>query len=454
VTRGDATVQRLSDLKAVYVARSPKSAALYDLACSYLPGGNARVSLYISPHPIYLERGEGAYVWDIDGNKRLDLNYNQFVVVLGHAHPAVVKAISEQAAKGVCFGASTETEVKLAQMICQRAPSIDKIRFANTGSEATMQAIRIARAYTGKEKFAKFEGGYHGVHDQVEVSIHPPLDGRAGSPDEPKAWIDEAGVTQSAGREVIVLPFNNASACERIIMQNRTELAAVIAEPIMGVSGMVMPDPGFLASLRRITEEAGVLLIFDEVVTFRVAPGGAQEIFGVYADLTCIGKIIGGGLPIGAFGGKARIMEITDPTSDRLKVKPAGTFTANPLSMVAGIAALEQLTPDVYSRMNGLGNGLRSGLHEVFSRWNIPAQVVGIGSVFCIHFTPTEIHNHRDTRTVDSERTQRFFWHLTNNGVLVNKSLRCALSSAIEQRDLDTLLAVVEDFARNEGAMT
>src|SRR5207237_102290 len=309
-----------------------------------------------------------------------------------HAHPAVVAALEAQAARGTGFAATNRLEVELAEELRRRLPSVDLIRFCNSGTEATMFAMRLARVFTGRSRIARIEGGYHGTHDFAEVSHHPPPD-RAGPADEPVPVPDSAGTPPAVTAATVVLPFNDSHACDRILRKHGTELAAVIVEPIMG-AGAIPAGRDFLRSLRRVTEELGVLLIFDEVISLRVAPGGAQERYGVTPDLTTMGKIIGGGLPVAAFGGRADVMALLDPRRDGFLAQ-GGTYNGNPLGMAAGLAALDQLTPSVYEDLAARGERLRSGLGRAFARHDVAVDVTGDASLFCVHFTGRPVTDYR-----------------------------------------------------------
>src|SRR5207302_4824682 len=334
-----------NDAEALYRETTPRSRALHEKAVAVMPGGTTRTTTYFDPYPVYIERGEGCRVWDADGNERIDMLGNYTPMILGHAHPKVVEAIQKQAARGTGFAAANAIEVQLATLLCERVPSLHAARFCNSGTEATMFAMRLARAFTGRAKIARIEGGYHGTHDYAEVSTNPDVD-RAGPPDAPTAQADSIGTPGWALEQTVVLPFNNPDAAEAIIRREAGGLAAVILEPIIGAGGVIAATPDYLERLRSVTAELSILLIFDEVISLRVAPGGAQELYGVMPDLTTLGKIIGGGLPVAAFGGRADVMELLDPRRQP-NLAQGGTYNGNPLGMAAGLAAMTELTPDV-----------------------------------------------------------------------------------------------------------
>jgi glutamate-1-semialdehyde 2,1-aminomutase len=456
---GDSTIdfaptgrdQEEGDLKApsktasaeeTYVQRTPGSRALYEQACAVMPGGTTRTTVYFAPYPLYIEHGRGAYVWDVDGTRRLDLIGNYSALILGHAHPRVVAAVQEQLERGTSVAAANPVEIQLAQELCRRIPSLEMVRFTNSGTEATMFAMRLARAFTGKQKIARFEGGYHGTHDFAEVSTRPNLK-EAGLATVPLAVADSIGTPPVALRETIVLPFNDPESVERILRQHQFELAAVIVEPVLGAGGVIPAETGFLTALRALTRELDLLLIFDEVISLRIAPGGAQEYYGVTPDLTTMAKIIGGGLPVGAFGGRSDIMERLDPRRPG-SMPQGGTYNGHPLGMAAGLATLRELTPDVYDHLNHQGDRVRQGLGEVFERSDIAAQVTGIGSLFNIHFTSVPVRDHRSMRTSNPQILRELFLGLINHGVLMAPRAMGAISTPMTEDDLDQYLAAVE----------
>lgn len=348
---------------ATYTAANPKSHALHERASQHMPGGDTRNSIWWHPFPVYIEDAEGSTLTDIDGNKRVDMVNNMTTLILGHKHPAVVQALKDQVDRGVSFPAPSPPVVRWAELLTERVASLDKVRFTNSGTEGTLNAVRAARAFTGRQKIAKCEGAYHGNHDAVQISVGPDLS-QAGDALNPNAVADTLGIADSAVEDMIVMPYNDIENCERIIRAHAGELAAVIVEPVNGRSGMIPARPGFLEALRDITRELDIVLIFDEVIAFRISHGGAQEYFGVTPDLTCFGKTIGGGMPVGAFGGREDIMSLWDPGRTGNHVEHAGTFNGNPMTAVAGIATLERLTPDIYADLDRKGESLRSKLGD------------------------------------------------------------------------------------------
>jgi len=407
-----------------------------------MPGGTTRTTTYFDPYPLYITRGEGCRIWDADGIERIDMLGNYTAMILGHAHPKVVEAIRKQAALGTGFAAANPVEVQLAELLCERVPSLEAVRFCNSGTEATMFAMRLARAFTGRAKIARIEGGYHGTHDYAEVSTHPDVD-RAGPPDAPTAQADSIGTPGWALEQTVVLPFNNPEAAEAIIRREAGGLAAVILEPIIGAGGVIAATPDYLERLRSVTAELSILLIFDEVISLRVAPGGAQELYGVMPDLTTLGKIIGGGLPVAAFGGRADVMELLDPRRQP-NLAQGGTYNGNPLGMAAGLAAMTELTPDVYVDLNRKGARVCEQLTEVLATHGVRAQVNGVGSLFAIHFTDKPVVDYRTKASSDQKVTHEFFLGLVNHGVLMAPRAMGSLSTPMEEADLERFIDAVD----------
>jgi glutamate-1-semialdehyde 2,1-aminomutase len=424
---------------AEYVAKTRRSKGLHDEAVAVMPGGNSRTTTFFDPYPFYLERGQGAHVWDVDGIDRLDFNGNYTSLILGHAPLEVVKAVQDAAAQGLSFPGPTEHEVRLAEMLTRRLPSVESLRFTNSGTEATMNAVRLARAFTDRGKIAKFEGAFHGTHDWVMVSVTPDVKAAGGrSRPKPVAW--SAGLPGAVLKHVVVLPWNDAEACEEIIEREAAHLAAVLVDPLLGIGGIIPPVEGFLERLRAVTERHGILLVFDEVISFRVADGGAQQRFGVRPDLTTLGKIIGGGLPVGAFGGRADIMAAYDPRKGGARISHGGTFNANPLTMAAGVATLNALTPDAYARLDALGERLRGGVTRLLEATRRKGQISGVGSLFCLHWTAGALTDYRSSRPKDPTAPMRVFLGLLNEGILLTQRGMGACSLAMTDQDIDRLV--------------
>lgn len=419
-----------------YLAKTSRSRSLHEEALAVMPGGNSRTTTFFDPYPFYVQRGQGAHIWDADGVDRLDFNGNYTSLILGHAPPDVVKAAQDAAAQGVSFPGPTEHEVRLAERLTRRLPSVESIRFTNSGTEATMNAVRLARAFTGRAKIAKFEGAYHGTHDWVLVSVAP--DPRAaGSRRRPKPVPASAGVPPMVLKNTVVLPWNDADACEAIITQQAAGLAAVLVDPLLGIGGILPPQAGFLERLREVTARHGIVLIFDEVISFRTAWGGAQERFAIRPDLTTLGKIIGGGLPVGGFGGRADIMAAYDPRRGGARISHGGTFNANPVTMAAGVATLDALTPEAYARLDALGERLRGGVSRLLQATRRKGQVTGVGSLFCLHWTTGPLTDYRSSRPKDAEAPTRVFMGLLNEGIVLSQRGMGACSLAMGDEDVD-----------------
>ena len=424
-----------------YVAGTPKSRELQDQAVGHLPGGSSRGTSYFDPYPTFIDRGEGHYIFDVDGNRYLDFMINATSLILGHAHPLVVGALQEQVARGTSFSGPTEAQIRLAKILCDRLPSVDTIRFTNSGTEGTLNAIRAARAFTGRYKIAKFEGGYHGAHEYASVSVGPPAEKL--DPDGPTAIPEFPGQPPSVGDDVIVLPYNDLEASERAIRSHKDELACVIMEAVASSFGYLPARLEFLRGIRDITSELGILLVFDEVQSLRVASGGAQELYNVVPDLTALGKIIGGGTPAGAFGGREDIMALFDPSAGGPVIPHAGTFNANPMTMVAGEVTMGQLTPEVYERLDSLGAMLREKLRAVFDELEVAAQVTGVASLFGVHFTSEEVVDYRTVVRSDRDMQKAMFIGLLNEGVLIQTRCAGALNTLSTEADVDALVDAV-----------
>jgi glutamate-1-semialdehyde 2,1-aminomutase len=420
-----------------YVAGTPRSGQMQDEARRYLPGGSSRGTAYFAPYPHFIERGEGHYLVDADGNRLLDFMINATSLILGHAHPDIVRALQSQAASGTAFTGPTESQVRLARTLTERIPSVDSIRFTNSGTEGTMMAIRAARAFTGRRKIAKFEGGYHGSHEYVSVSVHPPLEKL--DPAGPTPIPEYPGMSPGILEDVVVLPYNDLEWCQRVLRQHGDEVACLIMEPVASSFGYLPAQADFLRGMRDLTSELGIVLVFDEVQSFRVSAGGAQEALGVIPDLTALGKTIGGGMPVGAFGGRHELMDLFDPTGGAA-LAHAGTFNANPMTMVAGQVAMDHLTPEVIQRLNTLGEQLRAKLRAVFDELEVKAQVTGIGSLFGIHFTSEEIVDYRTVVRGDGQMRKAVFTGLLNEGVLLQSGNAGSLNVLTTEAEVDTLV--------------
>ena len=440
----------MSDISQTYERTTPASARLFDEARRFIAGGTTRTTIHFEPHPIYASRADAARIWDADGTERLDFIGNYTALILGHRHPAVVAAIGDQVARGTAFAAANEHEIALARELCERVPSLELVHFANSGTEATMYAMRLARAFTGRPAIARFEGCYHGTHDAAEVSVAPGLD-RAGPDDAPLPVAEAPGIPVSVLADTLVLPFNDISASAALLRRNRHRVAGVIIDPMMSASGLISARPEFLQELRLLTQQLGMVLIFDEVISFRVGRAGMQGLSDVLPDLTTLGKIIGGGLPVAAFGGRRDIMELLDPAC-KDPVPHGGTYNGNPLGMAAGLAAMRQLTPDVFERLNAQGEWLRGQLEELFADHRVAAQVTGAGSLFNVHFTAAELYDYRSVRrAVDAERSHRFFLGMLNHGILMAGRGLGALCTPMGDSELREFVGATDAVLRELG---
>jgi len=407
-----------------YRRRTPKSQQMHSIAKKFLPGGDTRSITYFSPYPFYTARAEGYRLHDVDGNSYFDFVGNYASLVHGHAHPKIVAALRKQLEKGWTYATGAECQYQLAETICKRFTSMEKIRFCNSGTESTMGAIHAARAYTGRDKILKMEGGYQGSHITAEVSTRPNI-AEAGPADKPLSVPDGPGIPKSVLRDVLVAPFNNSEAAEKLIKENKKELAAVIVEPMLGSTGQIPPEEGYLESLREATEANDVLLIFDEVMSARLSVGGGQKFFGVTPDMTTLGKIIGGDLPIGAFGGSNDIMELYSPRK-KDGIHHSGSFNGNALTMVAGITTLKMLTASAIARINSLAGSLRKKVEKEFEEAGVDAQVTGAGSLHNIHLTAEKVVDYRSAATVDKEAARLLFLSMLMEGVYISpKGLFC-----------------------------
>lgn len=384
-------------------------------AVNYMPGGvNSPVRAFksVNMDPIFIESGKGAIIKDIDGNEYIDYVLSWGPLIIGHSHPEVVQAIQEQAVKGTSFGAPTLLETKLAKLVADRVPSVELVRFVSSGTEATMAALRLARGYTGRDIILKFEGSYHGHGDSLLI--------KAGSGVATLGLPDSPGVPADIAKNTLAVPYNDINAVKVVFEKYGQNIAAVIVEPVAGNMGVVPPQPGFLQGLREVTQQYGTVLIFDEVMTgFRVDYNCAQGYFGVTPDLTCLGKVIGGGLPVGAFGGKREIMEQIAPSGP---IYQAGTLSGNPLAMTAGYETLSRLTPESYDYFKKLGDQLESGIREAATKYNIPHTVNRAGSMIGLFLTNEDVVDFATAKTSDLELFAEYYKLMAEEGIYLPPS--------------------------------
>ena len=405
-----------------------RSQALFQEAQELLPGGvNSPVRAFraVGGSPVFISAAQGPYLYDVDGNRYLDYVQSWGPMILGHTHPKVVEAVVQASKRGFSFGAPTQAENELAGLVIDSVPSLEMIRFVNSGTEATMSALRLARAYTGRNKLIKFSGCYHGHADMLLV--------QAGSGVATMGLPDSPGVPPEATGNTLIAPYNDNAAVEELFRTYPQEIAAIIVEPVAANMGLVLPLPGFLEKLRELTEEYGALLIFDEVMTgFRVALGGMQEREGITPDLTCLGKIIGGGLPVGAYGGRREIMEQVAPVGTMYQ---AGTLSGNPLAMAAGIATLTELRkPGQYEELERKSQLLGEGMERVLHETGLGLQFVRIGAMFCLYFTPEPVIDYACAKTSDTARFAQYFWYMLEHGIYLPPSQfeACFISLALD----------------------
>lgn len=409
-----------------------KSFRLYEKAKKMMPGGvNSPVRAF-APYPFFTKYAKGSKIVDVDGNEYIDYCLAYGPLILGHAHPGVVAAVREQLEKGTMYGTPTEKELELAELICRNVPCAEMVRLVNTGTEATMSAIRAARGYTGRKKIVKFEGCYHGAHDYVLV--------KAGSGATTFGMPNSLGIPEETTKNTLLLPYNDVEKFERMVSREKDSIAAVIIEPVIGNAGIILPKDGYLKRIRELTERNGIVLIFDEVITgFRLAFGGAQEYFDVMPDMVTLGKIMGGGFPIAAFGGRREIMEMVAPAG---KVYQAGTFSGNPISVTAGLAALKHIRSrgeGFYNELESNVNTIVRGLNDLKEEGKEKFQVTHISSMFQIFFTTNPVYDYQSAKKADTSKFTKYYRKLHEKGVFIAPSQfeTCFLSEAHTKQDIE-----------------
>ncbi len=425
----------------------PASSELHQRAQSSLPGGNSRHSVFFPPHPLYVVSGEGCRVRDVDGKSRIDCINNMSALIHGHGFAPVTNAIRDQASLLISAGMPTRPEVELAELICERVEAVEQVRFCTSGSESVMFALRAARAYTGRSKIAKAEGAYHGSYDSVEFSLTP-LPDAAGPAEAPFSAPATPGLPAGCAEGTVVFPFNDLKSTLAIIDAHRDELAAVLIDPCVSRMGFVMADPGYLEAIRERCTRYGILLVFDEVFSFRIHSGGGQGAFAVQPDLSAFGKVIGGGMPIGAVGGTREHMGVFNQLQSKSLVEHSGTHFANPVSMAAGVAALKALTPTVMAHLDAIGEQMRSGIDEAFARRGVAGHAAGTASLVCSIFDDRPIRNYRDfLRTMAGgglQQAHALHRAMLANGVQIVPGGGFILSSAMTPADIEEVLEVFD----------
>lgn len=425
-----------------------RSEQVFAQAQNYIPGGvNSPVRAFqsVGSTPRMIARADGVKIYDIDGREYVDFVGSWGPMILGHNHPAIREAVIKAAQNGLSFGAATEIEVDMAKLICSMVPNVEMIRMVNSGTEAVMSAIRAARGFTGRSRIIKFAGCYHGHSDAMLV--------RAGSGVMTSGIPDSAGVPAACAADTLTAVYNDLASVEAIFAQNRGEVAAVIVEPVAANMGVVEPAPGFLTGLREICDKNGALLIFDEVITgFRLALGGAQEYFGVRADLVTFGKIIGAGMPVGAYGGRRDVMSVISP---RGSVYQAGTLSGNPVAMAAGLTQLTILrdTPAVYQKINALGDFFRQEMRKMAAQTGVPVTVTGVGSLSCVFFTSNPVHNYTDAKKSDTALFAKYFLYMLDKGFYFAPSQFEAifLSAAHTEENICDVVQTAQAFFQCQG---
>ena len=417
------------------------SEALYNRACKVMPGGNTRDTIFFPPYPLYASHGQGCYVTDVEGVERIDFVNNYSALIHGHRNTQIEEAAQQQLARLPAVGLPTESEIRLAELLCDQIASVERIRFTNSGTEAIMMALKAARLFTGRNKIAKVEGAYHGSYDWIEVSVAPEPS-RFGPVSSPASVARSSAVTPAVCDEVVVISYNDVEGTRARIEAEAENLAAVLIDPLVSRMGYTAATADYLEMLREVTERHGILLVFDEIYTLRLAAGGLQSARGIKPDLTALGKIIGGCFPVGAFGGRADVMEVFNPSRGSPRLPHGGTYNANPMSMAAGYASMKQLTAEAYAHLDRLGDRARQGLSKVLEDAGVDAQVTGEGSVLAVVPTRTPIHSWREFVVCEGrgDRLAAFHRHMLDNGILMATHGTFVLSTPMTVTEIDTMV--------------
>lgn len=427
----------------MYEATTPQGKLMFQRATKAMPGGETRSLAYFNPYPLFIERTRGAYIYDIDGNKYIDFLNNYTSMIHGHAHPIIEKAIMEGVAKGTGVTAVLPEQIELAEILCDRIPGVERIRFCNSGTEAVMFAVRTARAAKGVDKIIKMEGGYHGTTDMMEFSISPPPPPQ-GKTYNPQCIPESAGISKKSGEDVIIAPYNDLDAVEGILKEQAHEIAGIIVEPVMGVAGFLQPNKGYLQGLRELADKYGVLLIFDEVQTFRLSTGGAQKLYGVTPDITALAKIIGGGLPVGAFGGKEELMSAFDMRKGKA-LGHSGTFNGNRAVMSGGIAAMKLYDSAAVNTLNAQTEKLAAGVRASISKYALPFSIAQVGSFMQIHFVENLPKNYSETLHPYKVIGNIFHLELLLRGIYIAPRGAWALSTVMSDIDIQKAIQCVDE---------
>lgn len=434
---------------------STRSQEIYRRALRVLPGGVSRNAVLRRPHPCYAAHGEGCHVTDLEGIRRIDFANNMASLIHGHAHPAIVEAVTRQLQKGTAFTFATEVEVDFAEHMVSRSPGFEKIRFVNSGTEAIMCCLKAARAFTQRPKIAKVEGAYHGLYDYAEVS-QTASPATWGDADHPASVPVSRGTPESALNDVVVIPFNDPERAIALLDAHASELAAVLIDPLPHRVGLMPASDAFIAALRDWTTRNGALLVFDEVITFRVNYGGAQERYAQRPDLTALGKVIGGGFPVGAITGRADVMDVLNPLADKVLFPHSGTFSANPVTMTAGLTAMELFDRDAVAHVNRLGALARRQIADVIADVDIPACVTGEGSIFRVHLKPEPPRDYRSgyVSPTESALIRQLLDYLFNHGIMMINTCSGTISTPMTEEEIGILsVALAGGFRAIRGAL-
>ncbi len=419
-----------------------KSEQLFNKAKQVMPGGVSRNTIFRKPYPFYAASGKGCYVTDVEGVTRIDFANNMASLIHGHAYAPIVEAVSEQLTKGSCFTMATEAEIEYAALLCERVPSFDKIRFVNSGTEAVMAMLKASRAYTGKAKIAKVEGAYHGAYDYAEVSqtANP---SNWGDIDKPNSTPVAVGTPEKALEDVVVIPFNDVDRAIKILDQHKDEIACILVDLLPHRVGLIPASDEFVCALRKWADDNASLLVFDEVITFRTNYSGAQQNYSVNPDLTAMGKMIGGGFPTGAFAGADKVMKVLDPTEPKVLLPHSGTFSANPVTMTAGLIAMRDFDQKAVDKLNDLATYARTEITKVIKDVGIAACVTGAGTMFRVHLKAQPPKNYRQAYAdkEESKHVNALLEHMFANGVMLINTCSATLSTTMTIKEIDHLVA-------------